>query len=542
MNNQQINYIDALNSVKSLIHPRIDYRTIFNNAPVAIVIALITGEILDANPAMIMLMGYSLNELKQSNITLFYENIKNRYDFLSILSNRGEVRDFETIFKKKDQTTFNALLNTDLIQFCDYFYLITSIRDITIKKQYEETIKQSQKELTLRVQERTYELNQKNTLLEKEIQTRLSFEKILKEKEEQYRAIVEAFDGLIYICNQDYLIEFMNDRFIQRSGKDGKGEICYQILHNLDSICPWCVNDRVFKGETVRWEIKSPKDNHWYYVVNTPIYHNDGSISKQAMILDITEKKEVEEKLKKTYEELRQTYAQLVQSEKLSAIGQLASGVAHEINNPLSPILSFINVIEQQFINAPKLIHSHFPNFLDILNKMKQGVMRCKKITNSLLDFATQNDEKKIHSDISLALEKSLDIIGFQIDKKRIHLKIQIEQNLPKIKANLNQFQHVFTNLFLNAIYFTKPEGQIHISIYKKKSHIHIDFEDTGEGIAKDHIKKVFNPFFTTKPIGQGTGLGLSKTYGIIQDHNGSIIVNSEPGRGTKFMISLPIK
>jgi PAS domain S-box-containing protein len=130
-------------------------------------------------------------------------------------------------------------------------------------------------------------------------------EEAARESEMRYRAIVEAFDGLIYICSPDYRVEFMNKQLLERTGYDGTGELCYKVLHDRDSICPWCVNNQVFAGETVRWEVQSPKDNHWYYVVNTPIYHTDGSISKQAMILDITERKQAEEALKEQYSTLR---------------------------------------------------------------------------------------------------------------------------------------------------------------------------------------------------------------------------------------------
>jgi PAS domain S-box-containing protein len=114
----------------------------------------------------------------------------------------------------------------------------------------------------------------------------------------QYAAIIEAFDGLIYICSQDYQIEFMNQRFIDRTGYDAIGEKCYKALHDREEICPRCVNERVFQGETVRWEMRSPKDNHWYYMVSSPIRHSDGSISKMSMIQDITERKEMEEALR----------------------------------------------------------------------------------------------------------------------------------------------------------------------------------------------------------------------------------------------------
>ncbi len=108
---------------------------------------------------------------------------------------------------------------------------------------------------------------------------------------ERYKAMVDAFDGYIYICSQDYKIEYMNQKFADRCGGDKTGQLCYKAIHNLETVCPWCVNDRVWKNETVRWELQSPLDKKWYFVVNVPIRHSDGTKSKFAMIIDITERK-----------------------------------------------------------------------------------------------------------------------------------------------------------------------------------------------------------------------------------------------------------
>jgi PAS domain S-box-containing protein len=158
-------------------------------------------------------------------------------------------------------------------------------------------------------------------------------EQAVRESEARYRAIVEAFDGLIYVCSPDYRVEFMNRQLVERTGYDGTGELCYKVLHELDAICPWCVNEQVFAGETVRWEVQSPRDNRWFYVVNTPIYHADGSMSKQAMILDITERKRMEDELRQNRE------AALQFSEQLAAL--------QEVTNELSKAGSSDDLCQQ---------------------------------------------------------------------------------------------------------------------------------------------------------------------------------------------------
>jgi PAS domain S-box-containing protein len=119
----------------------------------------------------------------------------------------------------------------------------------------------------------------------------------LKERELQLSAIIQAFDGFVYVCDEDYRLEFMNERLIRRTGFDGTGQRCHQVLHNQDTVCPWCRNDRVFEGKTVRWEVKSPKDQRWYYVIDTPIFRPDGTISKFGTIIDIHDRKIAEEEL-----------------------------------------------------------------------------------------------------------------------------------------------------------------------------------------------------------------------------------------------------
>ena len=147
-----------------------------------------------------------------------------------------------------------------------------------------------------------YQGNPAGIVIIHDITKKKEMEEGLRKSTEKYQAVVETFDGLIYICSDDYRIEFMNEKLINRTGKDAVGEFCYKALHDRDSVCPWCVNERVFAGETVRWELQSPKDGRWYYVVNAPIHNADGSMSKQSMIMDITERKVAEEERNITIE------------------------------------------------------------------------------------------------------------------------------------------------------------------------------------------------------------------------------------------------
>ena len=164
---------------------------------------------------------------------------------------------------------------------------------LSVRKQSEDAL------LVLKdtLQDKNDQLLATEEMLREQIREFETSQNLLKESKVYYRAIVDAYDGQIYTCSQDYQIEFLNEKMIERIGRNAVGEPCFKALHDLDAICSWCVNDRVFKGETVRWEVQSPKDNRWYYVVNTPLYNENGTMSKQAMIQDITERKQAEEAL-----------------------------------------------------------------------------------------------------------------------------------------------------------------------------------------------------------------------------------------------------
>ncbi len=177
----------------------------------------------------------------------------------------------------------------------------------------------------------------------------------------QYEAIIEAFDGYIYICSQNYEVEFMNQRFIERTGYYPLGQKCYRALHDRDEVCPWCINDRVFRGETVRWEVLSPKDHRWYYVVNTPIRHADGSMSKMAMIQDVTDRKEAEKALQEVENKYRGIFEHAVigifQSTPKGRLLSVNPALArmHGYDSPEEMIAAITDMGHQVFVDPQQL-------------------------------------------------------------------------------------------------------------------------------------------------------------------------------------------
>jgi signal transduction histidine kinase len=352
-------------------------------------------------------------------------------------------------------------------------------------------------------------------------------EKALKESEDRYRAIVEAFDGLIYICSQDYRIKFMNGQFIERTGYDATGELCYKALHDLDSICPWCVNERVFKGETVRWEIQSPKDNHWYYIVNTPIYHTNGTLSKQAMIIDITEIKKTEEELKRISEELARSNAELK---------DFAYIASHDLKKPLQSIESFANLLARRYKGNLDAKADEFISYI------VEGVQRLQILIKDLLEYSQiETKAKNIKpTDCSFIVEEAMNNLKTAMDESNA---VVTYNKLPTIMSDPQQIISLFQNLIDNAIKFRSNKApRVRISADRKGNEWIFSIRDNGIGIDPENFDKIFVMFQRLHGSADfpGTGIGLSICKKIIERHGGRIWVESEPGKGATFFFVIP--
>ncbi|MFQ6038603.1 MAG: PAS domain S-box protein [Candidatus Aminicenantales bacterium] len=240
----------------------------------------------------------------------------------------------------------------------------------------------------------------------------------------------------------------------------------------------------------------------------------------------------------------KQTEEELIRSEKLASLGQLAASVAHEVNNPLAGILVYVKLLLKKY--KEKELQTEWTETQ--LLKMERELERTTRIIRNLLDFARQSEPQIRPIEINKVVEAALLLVGNQINLENISLEKKLDPQLPPVCADFDQIQQVLMNVILNAIQAMPDGGRLTIatSLAERvelngglKDAVRIDIEDTGVGILKEHMSKLFTPFFTTKEKGQGGGLGLSVVHGIIGRHKGKIEVESEPHKGTTFSIYL---
>jgi two-component system NtrC family sensor kinase len=241
------------------------------------------------------------------------------------------------------------------------------------------------------------------------------------------------------------------------------------------------------------------------------------------------------EQLEKTVDTLKSTQNQLIQSEKLSGIGEFVAGVAHELNNPLTSVMGFAELLQQ--MEMPEQSR----RYLDMIFKSSK---RCQKIVASLLSFARRHAPERKVLCVNQVVESAVEILHYQMRTSNIEVIMQLDPALPASEVDTHQMQQVFLNIINNArqaMEANQSKGWLRVTTECADDRVRIIFQDNGPGIPEENLTKIFNPFFTTKEVGKGTGLGLSLCYGIVSEHGGTITPASKPGEGATFIIELPI-
>ncbi len=241
--------------------------------------------------------------------------------------------------------------------------------------------------------------------------------------------------------------------------------------------------------------------------------------------------KAVEERDRRLQELAEKT---ILRSEKLASIGRLASGIAHEINNPLTGILTYSSLLMEELKGTP---------YEEDLKTIREETLRCRKIVRGLLDFARDYKPEKVSVNLNALIEETLGLLEKHVNFQNIKILKNLASDLPEVKVDPDEFRSVINNLAVNAADAMPNGGQLTIttSYDRESNRVVIRVSDTGVGISEENLKKIFEPFFTTKEKGKGTGLGLSMTYGVVKRHGGTIDVRSNVGEGTEFIITLPV-
>lgn len=547
---QQLGTVHVLKDITERKRAEEKYRSLVSNVQEGVFISTPQGRFLDFNEALLFMAGYEAREeLMAIDIpTAFYKNPADRQRLQRLLEQHGSVADFEFEMRRKDGEIRTMLESSIAVR--DTSGTVTAYQgfllDITERKQAEQEIRRRNRELlvlnsiaqtltesldltdslhrTLRQMAELFSLDASSIYLFDESGTTLRRIAAVGHRSEYSR----RFPSVTVKPELLQHIKAVHATFLSSQGlslppvfrdvqvKEGIAAAYIVILWSKDRV----IGGLVIGSRTPR-EF-SPADINLLIAVGSQI----SSAIERSILYEET---------RQAYENLRRTQEQLLHSEKLAAVGQLISGVAHELNNPLTAILGY-----SQLLTSSGQLNQQGIEYADKLYKQAQ---RTHRIVQNLLSFARQHKPERVAVQMNQALEETLALRDYDLRMSNIRVHLDLAPDLPVTAADPHQLQQVFLNMVNNAvdaILEGSSEGDLWVRTGANGDALFIEFTDSGPGV-KD-ASRVFDPFYTTKPVGKGTGLGLSICYGIITEHGGTIRVKNVPPRGASFTIELPFQ
>lgn len=349
----------------------------------------------------------------------------------------------------------------------------------------------------------------------------------LERSEARYTRLVESAADAIFTIDALGIMTAVNRSLERSSGWPREsliGTAFSALIDARDLHLLAAATRETFEGARRRVELRYPSldgETRLCSLTLTPLTETGRVTGALGIVRDVTDEKRMTE--------------QLMQQEKLAAVGQLVSGVAHELNNPLASVMAFAQLLLAAPENAP-----HDRRAIDAIN---QEAKRAAKIVSNLLTFARQHQPERTLADLNRVIEDTLELRRYALRVAQVEIEAQLDPALPITWADPFQLQQVVLNLVTNAeqaLSSWSGDRRIIVSTERVRGDLVIAIADTGPGIATEHLSRIFNPFFTTKPVGEGTGLGLSISDGIVREHGGRIRVESSAGKGARFVIELP--
>jgi two-component system NtrC family sensor kinase len=389
-------------------------------------------------------------------------------------------------------------------------------------------------------------------------------ERKLRERTEEMETILNGIHDFIMVITPQMEIIEVNDAFLSKmhyTRKDVIGKKCYEVYHKIDHPCNGGQTDCPLRevvsnkrqSRKIQTRLMPNGENRYYEVQIYPIWEKDGKIQKFIHISrDITQHKKEEEEITRRLEQMveertrqvKETHEKLLHQDKMSSLGKLSASVVHEINNPIAGILNLI-MLMQRIVSEDTLGRNEIEQFQHYLSLMETETRRTSRIVSNLLAFSRQSKMEPKRLSLNRLIEQTVFLNSNLLKMDGVKVETRLDPDLPDLLGSEDQLQQVFMNLVSNASEAMGADGGV-LTIETRhllsEDRLQINFKDTGCGIPEENYPKLFEPFFTTKKKGKGVGLGLSVAYGIVREHEGSIYVKSEMGRGTTFQVKLPLK
>ena len=525
------------------------YRLLFEQVQEGVYVANPEGQLLDCNDALVHMLGYGTREeLMVLNLDKeICVDPKQREDFRREIESHNYVRNFDVTLRRKDGTillavesSFATRSSTGNIDRYQGFVL-----DMTEKRRAEDEMRR-----------RNRELNALNAMAVVAAQS-FDLDEILNLTLRQVVSLFGAESGTVFLSDADNPTYRRRAAWGPRSRDkrqpaevsfaDGFGDLVMRSRTEVITAeyVPHLPASAIefLRSDTERswiWVLFWGKDNpvgimglcnHLGYEYSSNDENLLVAISRQ--LATTIEKVRLYEETCRAYEDLRKTQEQLLQSEKMSAVGQLIAGVAHELNNPLTAILGYAELLESEGLND---------RAKDYVGKLFKQAQRTHRVVQNLLSFARQRKPQREEVDIRKVLDETLALRDYDLKINNIRVERDTPSEPATVVADPHQIEQVFLNIINNAvdaILETGRQGKIKVRVHSLNGHVSTEFTDDGPGL-KDP-KRIFDPFYTTKSVGKGTGLGLSICYGIVKEHGGDITARNAPGGGAVIEVRLPV-
>ncbi len=536
------------------------FRSIFEHSLDAILLTDSKGKILEVNPACINMFGYSTSEALLDEIQ-FLDNIfeaRKAYCFEKLDSKNNSIKDIEARLIDRNNDKFDAALTCNLISDASEKNVsrVVLIRDISKKNGTTQRVER-RKNIRLGILRAVSNTVSSSLDLAEILDNTIDRMLEIPEPDSMRIYLVdEEKTGLDLVAHKGFSSPFtshnymkyrkIGDGLLGKTAVTGEVVLVDNLLRENDPYADCFIEEGlqtsayiplVSKGETVGVMAIS---SHTEYKFSN--YHI-GLLSAIGNHIGVAvENVHLYNEAKHAYQELKEAQEQVIRAEKLASLGKLSATIAHEINNPLAAILTYIKLM-MKLIDRDKFNADKIENISRYLDTMESETSRCGEIVKNLLAFSRQSKITIEPHNIEDIIDKTLMLIMHDLGMKEIRLVKKIEPDLPHVQCDFKQIQQAFLNLMGNASEAMSKGGilTLEVALSKKKGFVDINISDTGCGIQKKDLQEIFEPFFTTKEEGQGVGLGLSVVFGIITRHKGTIKVESKQGKGTVFKIRLPV-